>query len=1548
MAMQCKALFWSLSTMKSSSCLMDTRVLVLTQPRIALLKTPWLLVCQLRRVDEGLFETDLDVLELEENEWHEVVVSNERKYYKFYLAECKTIAIDLVNLWGGTATLVSTTNIPLQELSSEWTKQPWLPRDSYWISPGHVGYRLGWYYITTAPRWPSSAQQAYKIRVRVLDPPVCEPLPAPIEEPSPEDDWLLLEESRPLTVTVAPYVTTPVRFYVNQKCANFTLTVRQAATSRSSAADIHISTDPDNQYPNLYDGYRWTGQFEGDDSITITNYCSEDDTIVFYIGVWTFLINEPTYEFQLTGTTAPMPERRIADFSAIQLEAAMFEAYTLECPEQTFACEYIPYSYCLADGYNCCYLRSVLSTPTPNFLLPSTPTYFDEFAYFLELPYESVSQDFPTGAVDPKKLTFEITLSFRNENGEQRLVQDISACTIHFQHRLQGAQSRTSLWELDPVELTVEKELVCDAERFKEMSADVLDTIASMKTTTEYASLQQQRLHVSSLLLDDTWAACEKEMESFFSMEPTILDYGEVDICTQPFGTEEFWSDSCCNMDQVTSCCLPRENSVELLLPKNITSDLGHCQTSECSQIFLDHYSSTVHAREDLSTGCSAIWSSIASDAAIQQQTHFATECVVKILGNSLSGAECTSDDDCREGHTCSQVTGTCDHTYLNVLDCWVDSLSDTNAHVGQLLFISWNIFEPMTPERMRDEILERFLTQNCVGYNALQSWDHYAYSQDDPSCEESCDLPGDYACLVRDEDYCPTPEPECGNTVPCWRSWKFQLGDSDSCDHLECSWMSCADLDADACTEACMDQNVPDFLCVSCESGECVWLESITNEADCLVGLCSVDPLVTDPNVCEALGTCSESCPTCDTEAGCIEYAYCGTANEITSSVCVTPYLVDLDGSPYCEDEAEALTYGCVYEDAEDKEACEANGSDYTWIEAASTEEECNTLPESCLNSDFELFIPADSELCDQCSWSYQPYASWVMGNWIPAEMQPKRWVAKSTYFLRMNNETLDYSKFNEALEAAIISQVSASFATETLCQYSAVIEATDNILCDCFSDNCTLAGNSTSAIGFTRGCPFVEANFFSTEGTLYIAPTSLVGSICIDLTVSSYSSSLYQFEVNNKLTSAIFFPTPDNEFCVVVNDDHGIIGQILSNGFEVIWDENQGVTVDTPFFICIPVTINSTSEDFKNYGLGVYDEEKQAIVLYYTDAYLEEGSVCADITSPGNYFAVKYNPDWEEIDAYGSRAWAIMSYISASLYFLLALASAILFVSTLASKDTVRKELKVVMLIIFLLFSLARGVYFSIPPYLLQSVYASLLFEIPTFLYILTYVGLLYIWSLFISINTPDKSRSKVWQERIFVVFTIIVIAIVLFFAAFLIAFFSLPEAEKLTCSLSQDIGTTATENKEAVNLAYQIYVIVLSISLASFVLFVGFLVIRPMWSNLKEDTSKRTQDKLKYLVFMTLTIGVFCSCFFITKSALMLWSALKSKQQIIIIFCLLEIIPCAVFLYYYFIPSTLRRKKTSSNTSGNSQSSRTTRSTTRSRIYAQQSSPALNEEK
>lgn len=60
-------------------------------------------------------------------------------------------------------------------------------------------------------------------------------------------------------------------------------------------------------------------------------------------------------------------------------------------------------------------MRSVLAVPTPNIWVPTSSKFFSEWDYLYELEFDV--DNFKNEAVDPRKLTFEVSLAMWNEQG---------------------------------------------------------------------------------------------------------------------------------------------------------------------------------------------------------------------------------------------------------------------------------------------------------------------------------------------------------------------------------------------------------------------------------------------------------------------------------------------------------------------------------------------------------------------------------------------------------------------------------------------------------------------------------------------------------------------------------------------------------------------------------------------------------------------------------------------------------------------------------------------------------------------------------------------------------------------------------------------------------------------------------------------------------------------------------------------------------------------------------------------------------------------------
>lgn len=60
-------------------------------------------------------------------------------------------------------------------------------------------------------------------------------------------------------------------------------------------------------------------------------------------------------------------------------------------------------------------MRAVLAVPTPNIWIPTPSKYFSEWDYIYELEFDV--DDFKDEVADPRKLTFEVSLTMWNERG---------------------------------------------------------------------------------------------------------------------------------------------------------------------------------------------------------------------------------------------------------------------------------------------------------------------------------------------------------------------------------------------------------------------------------------------------------------------------------------------------------------------------------------------------------------------------------------------------------------------------------------------------------------------------------------------------------------------------------------------------------------------------------------------------------------------------------------------------------------------------------------------------------------------------------------------------------------------------------------------------------------------------------------------------------------------------------------------------------------------------------------------------------------------------
>lgn len=144
----------------------------------------------------------------------------------------------------------------------------------------------------------------------ISDSPTCDPIPTPAIVPGPSDNWHLLEESRPLHITL-PYFEWEVRnfcdvsflmfqflrFYASTPCSDFAISARIYDHQVIGNPDLYVSTtNPEPMYDFAASRIRayfsatehmWSAQTLHNDFLALRNVCNPTSTenVVFYIAI---------------------------------------------------------------------------------------------------------------------------------------------------------------------------------------------------------------------------------------------------------------------------------------------------------------------------------------------------------------------------------------------------------------------------------------------------------------------------------------------------------------------------------------------------------------------------------------------------------------------------------------------------------------------------------------------------------------------------------------------------------------------------------------------------------------------------------------------------------------------------------------------------------------------------------------------------------------------------------------------------------------------------------------------------------------------------------------------------------------------------------------------------------------------------------------------------------------------------------------------------------------------------------------------------------------
>lgn len=147
-----------------------------------------------------------------------------------------------------------------------------------------------------------------------------------------------------------------------------------------------------------------------------------------------------------------------------------------------------------------------------------------------------------------------------------------------------------------------------------------------------------------------------------------------------------------------------------------------------------------------------------------------------------------------------------------------------------------------------------------------------------------------------------------------------------------------------------------------------------------------------------------------------------------------------------------------------------------------------------------------------------------------------------------------------------------------------------------------------------------------------------------CQFVSFSLYPAFNYRQNPSDRLSSEVFNKNPPNEYSVLLEYTIIVVGQIVTSGIEVTWDSetsplpaDQDPPSGNPLTLCIPLE-GYIEEDayFEEYELGTikYSENGTGVMISRIfpggiKARIVNGSLCGNITEPGNYIGIKVVTD-------------------------------------------------------------------------------------------------------------------------------------------------------------------------------------------------------------------------------------------------------------------------------------------------------------------------------
>eukprot|EP01128_Nolandella_sp_AFSM9_P008930 TRINITY_DN557_c0_g1_i2.p1 TRINITY_DN557_c0_g1~~TRINITY_DN557_c0_g1_i2.p1 ORF type:complete len:1493 (+),score=261.70 TRINITY_DN557_c0_g1_i2:472-4479(+) len=1281
------------------------------------------------------------------------------------------------------------------EIDTMWRIEERGATQAFWLPPHLDGWKWGAQYMTIVPDIPTTVT-SYRFRWTTQRMSVCQPLGVPDQpypEPTPNGPatWERLDDYRPVYYSIDAVSAEFVfyRFYALTECADIALGVYSTDWQAPQWPALYMSRVeewPEVETHEISVSQKPMGGF------SMMNVCSPGGLAHMYINPTIWEAGSGSFMLTATSFSTTGIFRQLADISPASLSNKLPGHAVLDCsgpdsielhyndlPSQNFVgildTDLDPLA--IAHPAHIFYpIPSINDTRITNHLLPHNRwNLHTEFLKDLQWP-----QTFDTSLVNPRKMTFAVYIGYSMENKEDghpgyvhKLLRKyvkapIENCRVQFRGGYHALTGEPVTGEIPLTKRTVQ----CVAEDYAAVRAEATALIEGLKACTTFSEVQLKYMQLQFLRYSDSWQGCAEELEKFYVVQEVERTYLQQNTCLVGRGDPQYDFDPCCSpRGTIQECCLNHDlsDTFDVLSSVNLDSIDSQCGLTECASKVISPYVSNFAVREDPETGCDAIWAKEADANSLLLKKQFIQTCRDELLGADLGGKFCLSDSDCSYGTSCDD-TGRCEHGASEVIQCWSEQMS---SDVGYALLDLWKIHSELTPEVIVQAIRDNVLVQTvCSGAGSIRFMDHWHFGEPTPtpacgSIDDGCIEP---RCIERDGCVVPVECQVSLGSTRCNRKWQEEFApvNGGTCvAERKCNWgPECTGTEAE-CEAAC---DVGTFKCVVCEDGIC-YDTGITSQAECEAGVCNVNGVFTSSENCETTkGSCSIDSDTpitskseCEAQGSCLgtETSFASLADNTQHGYCFTPFRSWQSGEA-CYDSwifyLPLYRYGCVCDivnpECSDvnttKAECDSKG--FVWVSTPfDTEETCNnSVPARCINKagasniqpTIGSYTTQEEDYCNECyDREFASMNTWVSGVWTPGHISTGKWVQSTFEPIRELSEGIDYWKFADDVDSAIVLRSSLSYASLASCRYESELKALDAVVCDCSASaagNCYTASTATTETA-ARLCPYQATNITAASATLRIPSNALRPSgFCKNLEISSIPWIRYEQEALQTASSEIFLKRPANFFSIVENSNNAIVGQIISNGV-VLSTSSESLDFDNAFELCISQdSAIGVADEFSVFGIAVLKDDSIQIVA--SPARLEQELLCVDLTSlsddtTGTYFAVKHISDYADAQAISDETY-IQAVVASVLFFLLFVGAIVQMIHSVMwykERPDLRSfgfNVKAVILGIVLAYALTRGVYFSLQTLGANADYTLILFEIPTILFFVMYTCVIYLW--------------------------------------------------------------------------------------------------------------------------------------------------------------------------------------------------------------------------